>query len=330
MADGISDRYIELLIGENTTVDNSTVVNSTWEGILNRKFPKEETKQQLQPFEVHLAQEIYSEQSAENPHIDLDSIVLQVVEKRFEQSRHDYQQRIRGVAEIVKQKSVPSGLEIRIPHEDTSTACCITKPLLLMVSFNDQNLFRIILENEISDAIDALFSACQVGHADIVKILLEKSCCAELWTKDVMGHALSICAANNCIAGLQALYTHANEGQGFLSLCRGPRFTPEAQQHRYLANALHTSIKHGQVEAVQWFLKRSESLITRFELEYCMKVAMDISQINVTIAMLHSKPFLMESFRSYPNAEVTKRQVLFDYLNLKIPAVKWTKGQNIS
>ncbi|KAH9106160.1 hypothetical protein LEN26_007147 [Aphanomyces euteiches] len=264
-------------------VQNATLVGETWEALCARKIkalPSAKAtapvKKELTTDEMQLARSIYDQGVIENPDLDLDDVVLQVLEHRHDRVVKSDVDRAYALRQF---QALPASTLLKI--KKANGGYMTFSPLQFATFFGDRHVVQSMLKfAEVEHAAEALLEAAKEGYATIAQCLLDH---ALPWNPHDIGRSFVLASLHSHLDVLEVIIK--SQHADLALLCKGAWCTRDQLGLRYISAAAHVAIAQNHVEALGWLLKQRQ--LYADELKACFQLAVAThSSLEDTIACL--------------------------------------------
>ncbi|CAK4619838.1 unnamed protein product [Aphanomyces euteiches] len=255
----------------------------TWEALCARKIkalPSAKAtapvKKELTTDEMQLARSIYDQGVIENPDLDLDDVVLQVLEHRHDRVVKSDVDRAYALRQF---QALPASTLLKI--KKANGGYMTFSPLQFATFFGDRHVVQSMLKfAEVEHAAEALLEAAKEGYATIAQCLLDH---ALPWNPHDIGRSFVLASLHSHLDVLEVIIK--SQHADLALLCKGAWCTRDQLGLRYISAAAHVAIAQNHVEALGWLLKQRQ--LYADELKACFQLAVAThSSLEDTIACL--------------------------------------------
>ncbi|ETV79160.1 hypothetical protein, variant 1 [Aphanomyces astaci] len=246
----------------------------------------------------------------DNPDLDLDDIVLEMLERRHDRITKSDVERADALRRFVLPTSSPPPLlKIKQSSNNSLGQPMVFTPIQFASYFGETNVVHALLCQHPSQVEDGLMEASRQGYLAIVQMLL--STLPLLRNPHAVGRAF-VLATTHCHVDVMAhMYPHVNSDL----LCKGDWCSRDQLGLRYIAAAVHAAVEQNSVDALTWLLQWNH--LHKFELERAFMVAMRratsqasneevLRHLPLLCAFVHHQPFLASVMaRDYKDSDQT-------------------------
>ncbi|ETW00057.1 hypothetical protein H310_07487 [Aphanomyces invadans] len=280
---------------DDVTDENSTKQVKAAPSAVAASIPR---SRDLSPDDTQVARTLYANRVVDNPDLDLDDIVLEVLESRHDRLMKADVERSDALRRFILPASSPP-LLLKIKSTASLSQPKVLTPLQFATFFGEYNVAQVLLRQHPSQAEEALIDASREGYVNIVQLILTSPSLELEWSPHAIGRAFVV-ATTHCHLDVMA-YCHASPLANLALLCKGDWCTRDQLGLRYIAAAAHAAVDQNSVQALAWLLQ--SNALYRFELEHAFELAMRratthrtnegaLAYLPLLCSFIHSHPFL--------------------------------------